>query len=390
MRRRYSRVIIIILLNVLILSSVAFADLGIEEEVSAYLLGDYETGEILEEYNIYKPMEVASITKMMSYLIIMDNIKAGSISLEDWIYADKDITEIKGSSLELEVGESFTVEELLKVIIVISANDATYALAKHVAGSEETFVKMMNEKAKELGLDHSMFINSTGLPEEERQNIMSSEDVFTLSRHIIEIYPEILSMATIPYIEVPTREYRKENTNPLLNQIKGIDGLKTGFTNKAGHCLVSTLMIEPSIEEEFRLVGIVMGTKSEEKRKEIGSKLIQYGIDNYHREIFASEDKAVETIYNRKSKEGEIEVYPSKNFSKVVKQRDHIEEDVLMDKIKLPLKKGDKVGKMVITTDGYILEEIDLIVKKDIEKSGIFLFSARSIRDLFYKIFRRG
>ncbi len=389
MGRKYTRIVTILLLHILILSSVAFASVGIEGEVSAYLLGDYETGEILEGYNIYQPMEVASITKIMSYLIVMDQIKANSVSLEDRIYIDEDITEIKGSSLDLEIGESFSLEELLEAVIVISANDATYALAKHVAGSEAAFVKMMNDKAKELGLDHSMYINSTGLPEGELQNIMSPEDIFILSRYIINKYPEILSMTTIPYIEVPSRGYKKENTNPLLREIEGIDGLKTGFTNKAGHCLVSTLTIKSSMEDEsFRLIGIVMGTESEGKRKELGGKLIQYGIDNYYKKIFTHKDRPIDTLYIPKSRDKEIEVYPSRGFSRIVRYDDYIDEDIFIDeKLKLPLKEGDKIGRMVISIDGDILDEIDLVVNKDIKKAGIFVWIARIIKDSLSKVF---
>ena len=188
------------------------------------------------------------------------------------IYIDEDTTKVKGSSLELKEGESFTVNELLEALMVVSANDATYALAKYVAGSEEAFVNMMNDKAKSLGLNNTIYFNSTGLPEGEIQNMMSPRDIFILSRHIINKYPEILSLTTIPYIEIPSRGYKEQNTNPLLNEIIGVDGLKTGFTNKAGYCLVSTVNVHGTTnqDENFRLIGIVMGTKNEDKRKEMG------------------------------------------------------------------------------------------------------------------------
>ena len=182
MRKKLAKIFVLFILLTLILSSTTFATVGIEDEVSAYLLGDYETGEILEEFNIYKPVQIASITKLMSYLIIMDEIQEGSISLDDVIYIDEDTTKIKGSSLNLEEGESFTVKELLDAVIVVSANDATYSLAKHVAGTEEDFVRMMNEKAKKIGLKSAIYFNSTGLPKGNNQNMMNSKDIFTLSR----------------------------------------------------------------------------------------------------------------------------------------------------------------------------------------------------------------
>lgn len=390
MWRRYVSGIIVFLLCFLAIGPTVFADVGIEDELSAYLIGDYETGEILEEYNIYKPMEVASISKLMSYLVIMDYIRMGYVSLEDSIYIDEDIAKIEGSSLELEIGELFTLEELLKATMVVSANDATYALAKYIAGTEESFVEMMNAKARELGLSHSIYFNSTGLPYGELQNRMTTEDIFLLSKHILDRYPETLSITAIPFIEVPSRNYSKENTNPLLGKIEGVDGLKTGFTDRAGHCLVSTLMVGSSSKDGgFRLIGIVMGTESEEKREELSSRLMHYGINNYYKRVFANREKPVDKIGIPQSKEGVIEVYPIKDYSKVVRYDDKIEVDMLIDKnIQLPLREGDGIGRLVVSINGEVLEEIDLIVHKDIDKEGFFLWIIRNIGKLLFKLLK--
>lgn len=384
------RVIIIFFVIILAINSSAIANVGIEDQVTSYLLGDFETGEILESYNIDKPIEIASISKLMSYLITMKNIEKGLISLEEKVYIDKDITRIKGSSLNMEEGESFTVEELLRATLVVSANDATYALAKKVAGTEEAFVNLMNEQARILGLKDTVYYNSTGLPEDGFQNMMSTKDIFTLSKYIIDNYPEVLTITSTPYIELFNREYKKENTNPLLNEMEGIDGLKTGFTNKAGHCLVSTIMIKgDSIRyDDFRLIAIVMGTKGEEKRKELGKQLIQYGLDNYSKRILANKNTPVDIIYMPKSEDKEIEVYPLKNFSIILKDGEYIDDDKLIDDdLKLPLKRLDKVGNLVLTKNGKILEEIDLIVHKDIEKENVIKVFIRQIKDFIQRIF---
>ena len=268
---RYIKAFILTIIFVFVANSFVFGSIGIEDEVRAYLLGDFETGRILEGYNIDEAIEIASISKLMSYLIVMEHIERGKIRLEDQVYIDKDVTRIKGSSLKLEEGELFTIKELLEASLVVSANDATYALAKYVAGSEEEFVKMMNHKAQSLGFKTAYFINSTGLPEGNRQNKMSTVDIFNLSRYIINRFPEILSLTSIPYIQLEHRDYKEENTNPLLKEIRGVDGLKTGFTNKAGYCLVATINNKgDGIEkEDLRLISIVMGTQSYEKRKEL-------------------------------------------------------------------------------------------------------------------------
>lgn len=396
MKKRLTRILILSLLFVFIINSTTFAIIGIENQVSAYLLGDFETGEILEEYNINKPMEIASITKIMTYLVIMEEIQKGSISMEDKIRIDEDIAKIKGSSLKLEEGEIFTVKELLEGLMVVSANDAAYALAKHTAGTEGAFVRKMNEKAKELGLDTAIFFNSTGLPEGEVQNLMSPKDIFILSRYTINKFPEVLSLATIPQIEIPMRNYKEKNTNPLLKEIEGIDGLKTGFTNKAGYCLVSTLKVcaLDGEHEDFRLIGIVMGTESEQKRKEMAKALIQYGLDNYSKKIIANKNVPIDIISIPKSRTKDIEVYPANNYSTLIKTGDSLDLDIQIDEnIKLPLKELDKIGKVSIYKNGQKLDEIDLIVHEDVKKERLLIVLFRHIKDfvtlMFTKILKR-
>lgn len=383
MFKKINKAIILALLLIFILNNFAFATIGIEEEVSAYLIGDYETGEILEEYNVYKPVEIASISKLMSYAIVMEAIDGGDISPKDKVYIDEDVVKIKGSSLNLTLGDILTVEELIKASIVISANDATYALAKYVAGNEDKFVDRMNEKAKKLNLKSAVFFNSTGLPKGDFQNIMSPIDIFNLSRYLMENYPELLSLTTIPYLEMDNGE-KEENTNPLLGGIKEVDGLKTGFTNKAGYCLVSTLKKEPdtSNEKEFRLIAIAMGTKSEDKRKEISEKLVQYALDNYSKKTIVDINTATDIVYLPKAKKKNVEVYPIENFSTIVKNSDDIGIDIAIDeKFKFPIKADEKVGTAIISKNGEILEEVDLVVHEKIKKESIFSLIIRTIKD---------
>lgn len=392
MKKRLTRILILSLLFVFIINSTTFAIIGIENQVSAYLLGDFETGEILEKYNIDKPMEIASITKIMTYLVVMEEIQRGSISMEDRIHIDEDIARIKGSSLKLEEGEVFTVKELLEGLMVVSANDATYALAKHTAGSEEAFVRKMNKKAKELGLDTAIFFNSTGLPEGEVQNLMSPKDIFTLSRYIIARFPEVLTLTTIPEIEIPRRNYKEENTNPLLKEIEGIDGLKTGFTNKAGYCLVSTIKVSASDgeHEDFRFIGIVMGTESEQKRKEMSKELIQYGLDNYSKRIIADKNTPIDIVSMPRSRNKDVAIYPAASYTTLMKVGDSLDFDIqIYEDLKLPLKKLDKVGKATIYKNGQILDEIDLIVHEDVKKERLLITLFRYTKDLIILIFSK-
>lgn len=381
MYKKTNKALIVLLIFLLLSNNIAFATVGIEEEVSAYLIGDYETGEILEEYNIYKPVEIASITKLMTYTLVMDAVNRRDISLEDKVLIEKDVVEVKGSSLNLEVGDILTVEELLRASIVISANDATYALAKYVAGNEDAFVDSMNEKAKKLNLESAVFFNSTGLPKGDFQNTMSPVDIFNLSRYIIANYPELLTLTSIPYLEMSNGE-KERSTNPLLGEIKGVDGLKTGFTNKAGYCLVSTVKKHGATNghEDFRLIAIAMGTKSEDKRKEVSGKLVEYALDNYSKRNIVNTSMATDIIHLPKAKKKDIEVYPVNNFSAIVKNSDNIEIDVHIDeKLKLPLRPDEKVGTVVISKNGEFLEDIDLVVHEKVKKENILIRIFKSI-----------
>ena len=296
---RMRQLLFFTMIFILSTSSVTFAEnIGIENDVSAYLLGDFESGQIVEEYNIDVPLAIASITKLMTYTVVMDEIEKGNISMRDRVVIDKETEEISGSTFDLKEGEKFSVKTLLESALIVSANDSCVALAKYTAGDVSNFVNKMNEKAKEIGLKNTNYLNPSGLPEKYGQNTMSVRDIFKLSRYILEEYPEVLKITKKPRmsmgigLNIKDREFINKNTNPLLKEIDGVDGLKTGFTNEAGYCLVSTISVKGSPEcEDSRLIGIVMGTESEERRNEISKNLLDYGISNY-------ENKEIEVFQN--------------------------------------------------------------------------------------------
>lgn len=378
--------IIFLLIFILAFSAVSFGQsVGIEGEVSAYLLGDFENGTILEEYNIDKPLEVASITKLMTYLVVMDEMGKGDRSLDDLVYIDKDVSEVKGSSFNLKEGEIFPISTLIESLLIVSANDSAHALAKYVAGDVNTFVNMMNDKAKEIGLLNTVYLNPTGLPEGNRQNMMSTRDIFTLSRHILKKYPEILQITKKPCMDIYDREFINENTNPLLGEINGVDGLKTGFTNKAGYCLVSTMDIVANDydEKDFRVIGIVMGTKSEEKRRDISKEFLEYGISNYTNKCIFSQDVPLDTVEISNAKKERVEVYPEKDIYSIVKVGDNIREELILNEnISLPVEKGESIGKLVVYDNEDTIGEYNVVVKEKIKKANIFLRIWRYIKQL--------
>ncbi len=366
-------------------------NLNIERNLKSYILADFETGEILEEYNIDEVVEIASISKLMSYLVIMDEITKKNLSLNDILTIDEDITKIKGSSFNLKTGERFTVKELLEASIVVSGNDATYALAKYAGGSEDNFVKKMNQRAKKLGLQNAIFYNSTGLPirGKDMQNKMSTREIFKLTQYIIRNYPEVLETAKIKSIEVINRNYFQRNTNPLLNEIKEIDGLKTGFTNKAGYCYVSTFNIRgENIEtKDLRLIAVVMGAKSLEKRNVLSKILVEHGISNYSNRIFLNEAIPLQTIEFPKADIKEVEVFAEKGFSKLIKNDENIGVNIDIDEaIGLPIKKNTKIGKATVEKEGEVIFESDILVKEDVNKAKWYVLIGRFFNRIFNAI----
>ncbi|MDR7857359.1 D-alanyl-D-alanine carboxypeptidase family protein [Tissierella sp.] len=382
---------IFLALMMIITSSAAYGDIGMEENLRSYILADFQSGEVLEEYNIDEIVETASISKLMSYLVIMDEVTKGNVSIDDKIIIDKDTTKINGSSLKLKLGEEFTVKELLEASIVVSANDATYALSKHIAKTEENFVKLMNEKAKELGLVNSMFYNSTGLPVvgKDVQNKMTTREIFLLSKYIIDKYPNILETTKIKAIGIASRDYFQRNTNPLLIKIEEVDGLKTGFTNKAGYCHVSTFNIKGRATKttDLRLISIVMGAEDIEERNEMSQFLVQYGIDNYSNKIFLDEELAVETLYFSKGDITEVNAFPEKHFSKLTKSDENIKLHVDIDEdLKLPLHRNSNIGKAVIEKDGEVIFETNILIKEDVNKAKWYVLLGRFFQELGNKI----
>ncbi len=360
-------------------------------DLRSYILADYDTGQILEEYNIDETVEIASISKLMSYLVVMEEISKRNISLEDIVTIDKDTTRVKGSSFNLKVGEKFTIKELLEASIVVSGNDATYALAKYIGGNEENFVRMMNEEAKKIGLENAIFYNSTGLPIEEKdiQNRMTTREVFKLTQYIIRNYPDVLETAKIKSIELVSRNYFQRNTNPLLEEIKEVDGLKTGFTNKAGYCYVSTFNIRgrATKTKDLRLIAIVMGAKELEKRNEMAKLLVEYGLNNYSHKIFLDNKITLRTLEFPKGDITKADIFAKSGFSKLVKNDENIVVNVNIDEdIKLPIKRNTKVGNATVKKDGEIIFQSDILIKEDVNKAKWYVLLGRFLDRLINRI----
>jgi D-alanyl-D-alanine carboxypeptidase (penicillin-binding protein 5/6) len=276
------------------------------------------------------------------------------------------------------------LETLIESILIASANDSCVAIAEHVAGSEAEFVKMMNQKAKELGLENTVFYNPNGLPEEDkRENTMTIREINVLTQYILHEYPEILEITDKMYIEINPRKF-EENTNPLLKDIPLVDGIKTGNTNAAGLCLVSSIKLpkdkNKNKDKEMRLIAIVMGAETRKERKEKSQKLLEYGIENFGTKEIITKDKGI-NINLKKAKNQEVKLVPKGDDYLVVKNGDKISTKVLIDEnLKLPLKKDKKAGVLEVYQNKKLKYKLDLFTNRDLKKANIFI---RIYRTLF-------
>lgn len=387
MKRRIKS-LLFLTIAILIITINASADLGIEDRVQSYLIGDFDSGRVLESYNIDKPLQAASVSKLMTYLVVKDAVKEGKLNLNDRVTVTPEIEAVGGSSLNLLEGEVLTIDELLAGLMVVSGNDAAYALAVKTAGNEKAFTELMNSKAVELELKSSKFYNSSGLQEGANQNTMSTEDIFKLSRHIIEKYPEVLEYSKIKILNMPKRNFTGESTIPLVGEIPGVDGLKTGFTEEAGYCLVSTIDARKSPQSgEFRLITIVMGTADISERSELSKFLINYGLENYGMRTIIDDKAPYNEVIINSAVNPKVQLYPTESYRILTpKAKRYVYKSQVDEGIKAPIAAGQKVGTMTLSSDGEDIITVDLIVKHDVEKANLFTRIIRAIENTFSTI----
>lgn len=381
-RKLLSLCLVIIMLT----NTIAFGEININENIKGALLGDLETGEVLYEYNINEQLAMASVTKIMTYLVMMDAVSKGEISLDDDVVISGHAAATEGSNFGILSGETVKLSLLVKGMLIVSGNDCATAIAEHVGKTEDNFVIMMNSKASELGLLSASFVNPHGLPiddNETGQNHMSVSDIYKLVRHILLTYPQMLEVTKQPQLVVPERNYSKTATNPILGIVEGADGLKTGYTDKAGLCLVSTMPVKGN-GQDYRLVAILMGSATAEERLEKTKLLLEYGKNNFTMEKLADTSQSMDSVYITNSKLGKVDIFPAQDYSKLVNKEDIVRTKITYNQeVKAPLSKGDKIGTISILVNDEEVGQVDATVNENIEKANIFVRILRFFSSLF-------
>lgn len=364
----------------MIQSVVVFAegntDLGLNAK-SAILMEE-STGNILYESNPDERLPIASVTKVMTMLLIMEAVDSGKISLDDMVTVSENAMSYGGSTMFLETGEQLTVNDMLKGIAVASANDGCVAMAEHLAGSESAFVDMMNEKAKELGMEKTHFMNTNGLDEDDHYS--SARDVAIMSKELMK-HETIFNYTSIWMDTLRGGKFQLANTNKLIRFYDGANGLKTGSTSKALCCLSAAAK-----RNDMQLIAVVLGAPTSAERFASAKSLLDYGFANYAVNTQITAGDEVQKIAVEKGVDKEVGVVAGDSCSTLVKkgQEDNITKEIKIDEtITAPIEAGQKIGTMTISRDGEVIADIDLNASSAVEKKGIGLI----IKDFFTTIF---
>ena len=345
------------------------------------ILMDFDTGEILYSKNASEVLPPASMTKIMSMLLIMERIDNKTLSLTDEVTISENAANMGGSQVFLQAGETYKVEELLKGIAIASGNDAVVAMAEKVSGSVSDFVALMNEKAKSLGLTNTKFLNPHGLDTEG--HVTTAHDMAIIARELIK-HTSILKFTSI------YEDYLKKNdgssiwlvnTNKLVRFYDGVDGLKTGFTKNAGYCLTSTAK-----KNNTRFITVVMGAETSDKRSSDTVNMLNYGFNTYETKILLKSSDSLGKKRVMLSNIEEVDLNLKNDYVKLLKKDEQMPKysySIDTDSLVAPIKKGDTVGHVsVIDESGNIVDELEVTVNVDIKKSNIIENFIKNLKHL--------
>lgn len=374
------RIIVLLLVSLMFVGRVSASDNILTPNAKSAILLEASTGEIIYEFNSHEKLAPASMTKMMSLLIILESIEKGIIDWEDMITVSSNASSMGGSQILLETGEQMSVDDLVKGISIASGNDAVVALAESIAGTEENFVKLMNDKLKELGLKDSNFKNSHGLDAENHYS--SAYDMAYIARELVK-HEKILEYSSIyeTYLRVGTdRQTWLVNTNKLVRFKSGVDGLKTGYTDNSGYCLTATMK-----KDGMRVIATVMGEPDSTVRNNEVSGLLDYAFAQYNLKRLLSTDSIVDTITFPKAKDEKIMLVPTEDITLLYKKTDEIPTPtykVEIDKMSTNVKHGEVIGKLIVSDNEKIIRTVNLTVLRDVKRANIFELFIRYLGDV--------
>ena len=344
------------------------------------ILIEATTGKIIYEKNVHERYAPASMTKIMSMILIMEEIEKGNLKWNETLTTSPNASSMGGSQIFLQANEKMSVKDLFKGVAIGSANDATVVFAERIAGTEDKFVEKMNQKAKELGLKDTNFKNATGL--DEANHYSSAYDMAFMARELVK-HEKIFEFTTIyeDYLRQNTdNKFWLVNTNKLIKTYEGADGLKTGYTKEAGYCLTAT-----ANKNRMRLIGTIMGASDSKTRNSNMMTLLDYGYNSYEMQVEVKKGDVISNKKITKAKNQNVKIVPKKDASVLIKrgeEKEALNYEIKLDKIKLPLKKGQRVGILKLKDGNKVVSKVELTVKNDIKKASIIEIYRRSLKSI--------
>ena len=334
------------------------------------ILIEASTGKIIFEKEKDKEVSIASMTKMVAQIIILEEIESKKIKWTDIVTVSHNASSMGGSQIYVEEGEKISVQDLMKGISVASGNDATVAMAEYISGSEEKFVDRMNKKIKDLGLKHTHFVNCTGLDEDNHYS--SAYDMAMIARDLVINHPEIIRFSSIyeDYLRQNTdKKFWLVNTNKLINQYEGADGLKTGHTDNAGYCLAATAK-----RNNLRIIGIALGEKESKVRNKEVMELLDYGFNNIKVKQLKKKGESLKKIVLPKTDKIITNAVLSEDLNIIEDSSSSLKYNysVKINKIKYPILKGDIIGKVIVKSNGKNVLTQSLVSSENINKLSLF------------------
>ena len=367
------------LLCILFIGRVQAEELAFNSESA--LLMEVSTGKVLYEKNADKKLAPASMTKVMSMLLIMEAIDSGRLSFEDEVIISDNASGMGGSQIFLQTGEKYKVHELLKGIAIASGNDAVVAMAEKVSGSVSAFVNAMNEKAKDLGLKNTHFDNPHGL--ESENHYTTARDMSIMAKELLK-HERILEYTSLyeDYLKKPDgSSIWLVNTNRLVRFYEGVDGLKTGFTNQAGYCITTTAK-----KGNMRLLSVVMNAETSDLRSKDTVNMLNYGFNTYNLDILKTKEQDLGEIKIEKGQLLSTKLYVEEDITilkKVTDTKEEYDYNLIVNPIKAPVASGTIVGTLeVLDKEGNILKEVNVITKEEIKKASLWNLGNRLFKAL--------
>ena len=337
-------------------------------ESGGAILIEQKTGKVLYDHNMHEQLRPASVTKVMSLLLIMEALDSGQISLTDKVPCSEEAAGMGGSQIWLEVGEELTVDEMLKAICVVSANDCTVAMAEYLCGSQEAFVQKMNERAKELGMNDTTFKNCHGIDEDG--HVTSAYDIALMSRELLNNHPSILNYTTIWMDTLRDGQSELVNTNKLIRNYKGATGLKTGSTSVALYNLSAS-----ATRDGLSLIAVIMKAPTTKIRFAEAQKLLDYGFSNYQYKNLASKGSVLQEANVTKGVQTKVNLILENDVGLLIKKGEdkNIEQTInIQENIVAPISEGQKVGEVIYTLNGEEIGRTNIVAEKTVEKKTFF------------------